>query len=106
MANVAPEHQRKHAGQRGRRRGNGAAIDGKSTIWRNTDDLSTQLCRNAKGAVLRAVARHHVVRVASVGVAVNPFGKLDVRNAAVQFDERGRETVGCQQVPSSAFPRL
>jgi hypothetical protein len=71
-------------------------IDDESTTSRNTDDLSTQLCHNAKGAVLGAFARHHVVRIASVGVAVKPVGKLDVRNGPVQFDERGRETTGCQ----------
>ena len=67
-------------------------IDDESTTSRNTDDLSIQLCRNAKSAVLDVIARHHVVRIASVSVAVKPVGKLDVRNRPVQFDERGRET--------------
>jgi hypothetical protein len=67
-------------------------IDDESTTSRNTDDLSIQLCRNAKLAVLGVVARHHIVRIASVSVAVKPVGKLDVRNGPVQFDERGRET--------------
>ena len=50
------------------------------------------LCRNAKGAVLGAVARRHVVKIASVGVAVKPVGKPDALTGHVRFDERGRET--------------
>jgi hypothetical protein len=34
------------------------------------------------------------VESARVGAAVKPVGKLDVRNGHVQFDERGRETIG------------
>jgi YD repeat-containing protein len=71
-------------------------IDDKSTTLRNTDDLSIPLCRSAKRVILDAVARHHVVGTARVGAAVKPVGKLDVRNGHVQFDERGRETAGCQ----------
>jgi hypothetical protein len=29
-----------------------------------------------------------------MGAAVKPVGKLDVRHGHVQFDERGRETIG------------
>ena len=46
---------------------------------------------NAKSAVLSVVARHHIVSIASVSVAVKPVGKLDVRNGPVQFDEWGRK---------------
>jgi hypothetical protein len=46
---------------------------------------------------------------ARVGAVVKPVGKLDVRNGHVQFDERGRETIGGCKVPvkrpSSTLPR-
>ena len=71
-------------------------IDDESTTRRNTDDLSIPLCRSAKREILGVVARHHAVGTGRVGAAVKPVGKLDVRNGHVQFDERGRETTGCQ----------
>ena len=71
-------------------------IDDESITPRNTDDLSIPLCRSAKREILGTVALHHVVWTAPVGAAVKPVGKLDVRNGHVQFDERGRETAGCQ----------
>jgi len=40
-----------------------------------------------------AVARYHVVKDRSLGVAVKPW-KLDVRNGYARFDERGRERSG------------
>ena len=49
---------------------------------------------SAKREILGVVARHLVVGTARVGAAVKPVGKLDVRNGHVQFDERGRETIG------------
>ena len=69
-------------------------IDDESITPRNTDDLSIQLCRSAKREILGAVARHHAAWIARMGAAVKPVGKLDVRNGHVQFDERGRETIG------------
>ena len=69
-------------------------IDDESTTLRNTDHLSIPLCRSTKREFLGAVARLHVVWTARVGAAVKPVGKLDVRNGHVQFDERGRETIG------------
>ena len=81
-------------------------IDDESTTRRNTDDLSIPLCRSAKREILGVVARHHAVGTGRVGAAVKPVGKLDVRNGHVQFDERGRETIGAYVARSSALPRL
>ena len=83
------------AGERGSR----AVIDDESTTPRNTDDLSIPLCRSAKREILGVVARHHAVGTGRVGAAVKPVGKLDVRNGHVQFDERGRETIGAYVAP-------
>ena len=69
-------------------------IDDESITPRNTDDLSIPLCRSAKREILGAVARLRAVWIARMGAAVKPVGKLDVRNGHVQFDERGRETIG------------
>jgi hypothetical protein len=70
-------------------------IDDESKTPRSSVYLSILLCRSAKRIILGAVARRYVVWNARVGAAVKPVGKLDVRNGHVQFDERGRETVGC-----------
>jgi hypothetical protein len=75
-------------------RGSRAVIDDESTTPRNIADLSIPLCRSAKREILGVVARRHEVGSARVGAAVKPVGKLDVRNGHVQFDERGRETIG------------
>src|ERR1022692_3415552 len=37
---------------------------------------------------------------------VKSVGKPDARNGHVRFDERGRETGGCQSAPHRALPRL
>ena len=37
---------------------------------------------------------------------VKSVGKPDARNGHVRFDERGRETGGCQEAPHRALPRL
>src|ERR1019366_8338626 len=37
---------------------------------------------------------------------VNSVGKPDARKGHVRFDERGRETGGCQSAPHRALPRL
>jgi len=37
---------------------------------------------------------------------VKSVGKPDARNGHVRFDERGRETGGCQWAPHRALPRL
>ena len=37
---------------------------------------------------------------------VKSVGKPDARKGHVRFDERGRETGGCQQAPHRALPRL
>jgi hypothetical protein len=37
---------------------------------------------------------------------VKSVGKPDARKGHVRFDERGRETGGCQSAPHRALPRL